>query len=583
MNTTWKNLCRQVLGASSARKAAKPRRTRSLRMESLEERNLFAVTDMTALAQLSPTPAVPTMLYLNFDGWKSVPSADTTGSGQTISAFPGTESQIQDIIFQVSEIFSPFNVEVARVTGNGQFSLSGGNTTIFIGGDSADTNKLPSGLSTKFTAGFTPIQFMDYPGSARGTSHTINSDPFDIAFVDPMVNAGGSPNWTIGQTDAQIAEGIAHEAGHTFGLAHVRTDGLKDPAPLTTTGTVNDIMSYDSTNQYFVDKTLPVTDFNYNASAGTTSIQSSLQPEWGTSNIVTQNSYTYLLATLGARSDNGLHIVHNGSVDNTVDTHLDTSHNYTVGTTVSGTLTEQYGDYNVYNAVTPTINVLEHYHVDIAQPKAILQGNPELLVYDSSGNLVTTIDSTFNPATNGNEIHANLLLAQNQTYNFVVGSIGGDGGFPYTFEISAVHNVPTQGLTTAINSMSVSTQLAPPVVSKANASVSTSTPVTTTSPVVSLVTTSLPTNTTAAVKPVVTAPVTVLKSTTPLPVVVDSLFAEAGLGIRTFWRLGKPGWRSLWRVPGTGGSETFGSRPACGAATWRFRYCHEKPRYNLSP
>ena len=64
--------------------------------------------------------------------------------------------------------------------------------------------------------------------------HRINSDAYDIGFIDPAYVA-------------TIRAAIVHEAGHTFGLVHVRTDGGTDNTALTS-GSTSDVMSYDSPN-----------------------------------------------------------------------------------------------------------------------------------------------------------------------------------------------------------------------------------------------------------------------------------------------------------------------------------------------
>jgi hypothetical protein len=68
---------------------------------------------------------------------------------------------------------------------------------------------------------------MDYPCTSNpngGTSHILNSDyNQDVAFVCP-----DTQDTNQAAADKTTAAGIAHEAGHTFGLAHVRTDGQTD-------------------------------------------------------------------------------------------------------------------------------------------------------------------------------------------------------------------------------------------------------------------------------------------------------------------------------------------------------------------
>ena len=123
-----------------ATKSKRPaQRTRSFRpnMEALEDRLVPAITDMTALAQqLVTTPDHATHVYLNFDGYHD--------GQRTVLPYSGNFDQVNDIIFRVSEIYSPFNVEVSRIIGSGNYDAGNGSTTIFIGDDPANTVTKPS-------------------------------------------------------------------------------------------------------------------------------------------------------------------------------------------------------------------------------------------------------------------------------------------------------------------------------------------------------------------------------------------------------------------------------------------------------
>src|SRR5262245_56413050 len=115
----------------AGRRAAptKPRRARP-RVECLEEREVLSstpITDMTAVASLYPPHSGPTTLYLNFDGY----------AGAGVSSFASTtgdrNADVHEILYRTAEIFAPFNVQVRRIYGDGNYSSGGGNTTIFIG------------------------------------------------------------------------------------------------------------------------------------------------------------------------------------------------------------------------------------------------------------------------------------------------------------------------------------------------------------------------------------------------------------------------------------------------------------------
>src|SRR5262249_3404675 len=121
-------------------------------------------------------------------------------------------------LFRTSEAFAPFNVQVSQMKGNGNYDQgSDGNTTVFIG---YDPNNMKDG--DKYAYAHTPASSTDSPGWAKWFDHTPNSDDHDVAYVDPYYEDknGMSQIWSPGR----IVQGIAHEAGHTFGLAHVRTD-----------------------------------------------------------------------------------------------------------------------------------------------------------------------------------------------------------------------------------------------------------------------------------------------------------------------------------------------------------------------
>jgi hypothetical protein len=189
----------------------------------------------------------------------------------------GRDALIQEVLYDVSEIFAPFDVAVQRIYGAGTYGQDTGDTTIFVGGESQDqrVNSIEGGVVVeyvKYANAFTPNTSTDNysPG------HPINSDPFDVGFVDPVQGFSTMPGGlasseytgsAAGAVDPMaIAESIAHEAGHTFGLVHVRSDGLADPAIPSGGGTVDDIMAYDASNVYFANKDLAITAYNADGS-----------------------------------------------------------------------------------------------------------------------------------------------------------------------------------------------------------------------------------------------------------------------------------------------------------------------------
>jgi hypothetical protein len=260
-------------------------------------------TDYTQLAQAVTTPHQgPTTIYLNFDGG-DVTYQNGGPVTEHFSAFIPNSSEnlnqeIQNIINMVAQIYAPFNAQVQQIHGFGNYdSSSNGNTTIFVGPDSNNT----ASDGRKYNSSSTPFAFCDVPGAVKGYNHKPNSDPFDLAFVDPYYQqqAGGS---LFIESDAQIASGIAHEAGHTFGLMHVLTG---DGSGTYSTSNPPDVMSYDAPNQQFLNQTFNLTDLNYDpVKGGNVHGGDHFYPIWnnnGTNDTIkTQNSYTYLLAVLGA-------------------------------------------------------------------------------------------------------------------------------------------------------------------------------------------------------------------------------------------------------------------------------------------
>lgn len=306
-------------------------------VETLEERRVMdigsaPIYDMTELANQFTTRLTPTKLYLNFDGQA------TTGVAPFQSA--NRERDIQEVLFRSAEMFAPFNVQVVRLFGNDSLDNStNGNTTIFIGDNPAYTTAF-----SNRTGAFTPWTSTDFASTGRPEAanykHIPNSDPFDIAYVDPWA---GFSSWS----NQRIAQAVAHEAGHTFGLAHVLT------APSV------DVMSYDATNSAFMNVTYNVTDLNFNGT--TTASDSRVQPVWYSidygagdivNNIRTQNSYTTLISLLGfgGAADDFASVANREAVDPGFRDRA--SITMSPGTSRTGAI-ERLGDYDVFSFTAP--------------------------------------------------------------------------------------------------------------------------------------------------------------------------------------------------------------------------------------
>jgi hypothetical protein len=150
-----------------------------------------------AVPLLNSLPGAAASLYLDFNGhyessWGSYgavdsPAYDTDGN---IGAFSSVElANIQQIWQAVSEDFSPFNINVTTV--EPPSFADGVAMRIVIGGNSSWTGSVYGGLSYRWSF----------------TSSNVNTA---YVFEDNLAN--GTPRY--------VADCVAHEAGHTFGLYH---------------------------------------------------------------------------------------------------------------------------------------------------------------------------------------------------------------------------------------------------------------------------------------------------------------------------------------------------------------------------
>jgi hypothetical protein len=366
--------------------------------------------DMTELARRFAPHRGPTRLYINFDGWNN-----RDKKGHRIQPFRATtrsrDRDIQEILYRTSEIFAPFNVQVVRITGDGNYDKgSVGNTTVFVGGDTARIN----GKGEKYVEAVTPGKHLDYPHPATSTSHQPNSDPYDIAFVDPMLQ-GKDGGWSNAWNNTIISRKIAHESGHTFGLAHIVSNGYPD------------LMSYDTEpRSHFANRTFPVTDLNFNAVKKTKDHNARLTPKWHEQTISTENTFTYLMAVLGPRTlDDYPNVADATAVDGGY--REGSAARLAPGSTITGAIAPR-GDYDLFRLQVPAGNGF----VAKVRPSPGSSLRPVLLMFDGSGKKLVTFATSRNSANGSCQIPT--PAGKGATFKIVVGAV--DGASTGTYELT---------------------------------------------------------------------------------------------------------------------------------------------------
>jgi hypothetical protein len=423
--------------ARTRRAASRPARSVRPSVLALEDRVVPAApTEMADLARLFPRHAGPTMLFLNFDGWQDRgidPFMSVTGPADR-------DKDIQDVLFRTAELFAPFDVQVLRRTGDGSHATDGGATTIFIGDDSDNG----TGTANRARA-FTESHNVDFPGNWRGITHRLNSDSYNVAYVDPVeFTPMPTPNGNLqARTALQISRSIAHEAGHTFGLAHVRTDGQTDPAPLTSQP-VPDLMSYPTAagEIFFADQSFPITEANFTSSGLV--FTEDVVPKWHTGigpfifpyRMQTQNSFATLQAALGARpGDDFANVAH----PQTVAHFVNTAPVVTRGSLLTGTI-QRSGDYDVFQFTAgPSENhqlvpgLGQTVNVSTLRVPGGVPVNTTVQVYKGE-TLVA-----FNNNRTATDVYSQVTFTAQpgETFRIVVGAAGGVGAGHYRLWVSA--------------------------------------------------------------------------------------------------------------------------------------------------
>jgi hypothetical protein len=389
------------------------RRSCHLQCETLEARDVPAVTDMTQLAQqFYPAPAPRAFLALNFDGW----------AGEHIYPFGGNtgnaDADIQEILDRVTEEFAPFNVQVRRIQGDGQHYASQGSTTIFVG----DNSESPGAWAA------TPSDSSDYP---QGVLTAPNTDDHDVAFVDPFNEADQAKNWN----NAKIAQAICHEAGHTFGLGHIRTHGVDDNPVSFDKNAAPDVMSYDSPNQAFLNTTFDITSANYDANDQQVHFSLYNRPWYYTNafNIPvpvfmqTQNSFTFMNTILAPRDKDDVADVANAKA-------VDPGWSDSPARVLKSwdTVDAQIDGLDDYDAFTFNAQTADPINITV-QPTAGSKLDPVLMIYDEFNDTTALAPPKFGSHVNPNDRSSQLTFnpIPGHSYRFVVGGVDEDsqGGY----------------------------------------------------------------------------------------------------------------------------------------------------------
>jgi hypothetical protein len=409
----------------------------------------WAPTDLSQLPLHYPQRATTTNLYLNFDGG-SINDSQTGGGTWNVAAYQppaGVDrvQAIQDIIYRTSEIFSPFNVRVRIMRGAGNFSKTNGDTTIFIG-DNADNQS--GGYNV--TDSRTPTASNDWPGDKKGLDHLPNGDAYDLAFVDPVAYDPQS-NSNITTLSAQdISRDVAHEAGHTFGLAHVLSSPDKD------------LMSYDTSNNLaFLDTSYDITDQNYN---GTTTTNTGEFPKVNAVDpsgrkypleIHHQNSFAYLRYEMGNKNIYVDPYYHSVADKTTVSPdYYAVLGDPTVITPAShpSSVLSNFGEYDVYTLNNPA-NRFSYLMPSSATKISLAIGapafDPQIMLYNSDGTQLLA-------AVHGSSLQ--YTLAWNTSYKLVISGYLGDTAGAYTVNMSSVP------LSATLANYAVATATTPPPV-----------------------------------------------------------------------------------------------------------------------